>query len=167
MLISIFLAVIVGVIQSAQANAAAGAGVNSKAPEPLTVKFCELLRKAEDYKGKEVRVRALYRTDFEESSLHSPYCYAPWLVWVKFDPTMRGCDNRGAMKRLNKHQWGTSVDVVFIGRLETEGSYGHMDMYPMQFAVSYVEEVKPLGSFHPLPDQKKNSSPKIMSKVGR
>jgi len=80
---------------------------------------------------------------------------------------MRGCDNRGAMKRLNKHQWGTSVDVVFIGRLETEGSYGHMDMYPMQFAVSYVEEVKPLGSFHPLPDQKKNSSPKIMSKVGR
>jgi hypothetical protein len=162
--IGIFLAVIVGVIQSAQANAPAGANSNPKAIEPQTVEFCELLQKAKEYKGKEVRVRALYRTNFEESSLHSPHCYSPWFVWVEFDTTLRACDNRGAMKKPNKQKWGTSIDVVFIGRLETDGSYGHMDMYPMQFVVTCVEDLKPLGSFRPLPDQK-NSSPKSMSEV--
>ncbi len=134
--------------------------------EPLTVEFCELLQKAKDYKGKEVRVRALYRSDFEESSLHSPQCYLPTFVWAKFDPTLRACDGRGALKRLGKKKWGTSVDVVFIGRLEAERSYGHMDMYPMQFVVTCVEAVKPLGSFRPLPDQKKVSSQRAMSNVG-
>jgi hypothetical protein len=67
-------------------------------------------------------------------------------------------------KKPNKQKWGTSIDVVFIGRLETDGSYGHMDMYPMQFVVTCVEDLKPLGSFRPLPDQK-NSSPKSMSEV--
>ena len=164
--ISIFLVVIVSLIQSAQANTAAGANVDPKVVEPQTVEFCELLRKAKDYKDREVRVRALYRTDFEESSLHSPHCYAPLYVWVKFDTALRGCDSRGAMKRLNKQEWGTSVDVVLIGRLETDGSYGHMGMYSMQFVVTCVEAVKPLGSFRPLPDQK-NSSTKSMSDVGR
>jgi len=167
MLINLFLAVIVGVIQGAQAYTAADANVMPKATEPQTVEFCELLQKAKEYKGKEVRVRALYRTNFEESSLHSPHCYAPWFVWVEFDATQRSCGNRGARKNLDKKKWGTSVDVVFIGRLEADGHYGHMDMYPMQFVVTCVEEVKPLGSFRPLPDQMKNSSPKAMSKVGR
>jgi len=167
MLINLFLVVIVGLIQGAHAYTAAGANVISKATEPQTVEFCELLQKAKEYKGKEVRVRALYRTNFEEASLHSPHCYLPWFVWVEFDTTLRSCGDRGAMKTLDKKKWGTSVDVVFIGRMEAEGSYGHMDMYPMQFVVTCVEEVKPLGSFRPLPDQKKNSSPKAMSKVGR
>jgi len=85
---------------------------------------------------------------------------------MEFDTTLRSCDDRGAMKKLDKQKWGTSLDVVFIGRLETDGSYGHMDMYPMQFVVTCVEGVKPLGSFRSLPDQKKNSSPKAMSDVG-
>jgi hypothetical protein len=167
MLINLFLALIVGVMQSAPANPSGGSNVIPKTAEPQTVEFCELLRKAKDYKDKEVRVRALYRTDFEESSLHSPHCYVPLYVWVKFDPALRGCDNRGAMKKLDKKKWGMSVDVVFIGRLETDGHYGHMDMYSMQFIVTCVEDVKPLGSFRPLPDQKKNSSPKAMSNIGR
>jgi hypothetical protein len=152
MIINLFLAVIVGLIQSAQANIAGGANVIPNDTKPLTVEFCELMQKAKDYKGKEVRVRALYRSDFEESSLHSPQCYLPMFVWVKFDATLRACASRGAMKRLGKKKWGTSVDVVFIGRLEADRSYGHMDMYPMQFVVTCVEEVKPLGSFRPLPD---------------
>jgi hypothetical protein len=152
MLINLFLAVIAGLIQSAQANIAGGANVIPKDTEPLTVEFCELLQKAKDYKGKEVRVRALYRSNFEESSLHSPQCYLPMFVWVKFEPTLRVCDDSGAMKWLGKKKWGTSVDVVFIGRLEADRSYGHMDMYPMQFVITCVEAVKPLGSFRPLPD---------------
>ena len=98
MLINLFLALIVGVMQSAPANPPGG----SKTAEPQTVEFCELLRKAKEYKDKEVRVRALYRADFEESSLHSPHCYVPLYVWVKFDPALRGCDNRGAMKKLSR-----------------------------------------------------------------
>lgn len=167
MIINLFLAVIVSLIQIAQTNAAAAEDVIPKTTEPQTVEFCELLQKAKEYKGKEVRIRALYRTNFEEASLHSPHCYLPWFVWVEFDTPLRSCDYRGAMKKLDKQQWGTSVDVVFIGRLETDGSYGHMDMYPMQFVVTCVEEVKPLGSFRPLPVQKKNSSQKAMSIIGR
>jgi hypothetical protein len=139
-----------GLIQSFHANTAGDNKVIPKATEPLTVEFCELLSNAKDYKGKEVRVRALYRSNFEEASLHSPQCYVPMYVWVEFDATHRTCTKRGVQKRLDQQKWGISVDVVLIGRLEAEGSYGHMDMYPRQFVVTCVEEVKPLGSFRPL-----------------
>jgi len=89
MLINLFLTLIVGLMQSAPANPPGGPNVIPKTTEPQTVEFCELLRKAKDCKDKEVRVRAIYRTDFEESSLHSPQCYAPLYVWVKFDPVLR------------------------------------------------------------------------------
>jgi hypothetical protein len=121
-----------------------------------TVEFCQLNGQ---YKNKVVRVRALYRSGFEESSLYSPNCYVPNLVWVKFDPSHRSCTKKNVQKKLDKIKDGQSVDVVFIGRLETEGDgaggYGHMDMYAMQFVVTCVEEVKPSGKFRPLPDEKK------------
>ena len=122
-----------------------------------TVEFCDLSGRL--YNNKIVRVRALYRSDFEESSLFSPDCYVPNFVWVTFDPSHRSCTNKKVQKKLNKVKWGRDVDVVFVGRLETggdgAGGYGHMDMYAMQFVVTCVEDVKPLGSFRPLPDEKK------------
>src|SRR4030095_6530689 len=103
-----------------------------------TVEFCELFQKAASLKDKEVRVRALYRTNFEESSLYSPVCYAPMLTWVEFNPTHRSCTTKKMQKKLDQMQWGKSVDVIFIGRFETKGQYGHMDMYPTKFVVTCV-----------------------------
>jgi hypothetical protein len=41
-------------------------------------------------------------------------------------------------------KWRQPLDVVFIGKLKTDGRYGHMDMYLLSLEVYKVEAATPL-----------------------
>ena len=124
-----------------------------------SVDLCQINGK---YDHKLVRVRGLYRNDFEESSLSSPNCHVPHLTWVDFDDSYPSCTKERVRKkidRIRKTNGQPSVDVVFVGRFEfggdRSGGYGHLDQYLTRLVVTCVEDVRPLGSFRPLADGKR------------
>jgi hypothetical protein len=126
----------------------------SKTPQIPTIDFCQI---GPAYNGKVVRVRAIYISGFEKSSLSSPACYVPNLTWVDFEISNTTCDSKKQLKKLKKARYGQGVDVVFVGRFENDkpGGYGHMDMYATRFVVTCVEAVKSLGSCRSMPEGKK------------
>ena len=126
---------------------------------PITVNFCDLLNNTMAYSGKLIRVRALYVTEFEKSSLSSPNCPVPdypYITWVEFDKSFKDCTKKSVRKKLNKMKEGINSDVTFVGSFETEGHFGQLDMYLTQLNVTCVENVQDAKNFKPLPDGKNN-----------
>jgi hypothetical protein len=53
-----------------------------------------------------------------------------------------------------RSKWNVQTDVVLVGKFKSGGSFGHNGMYPFLLQVYKVEELKPSGSFRPLPNGK-------------
>lgn len=99
-----------------------------------------------------VRIRAVYETDFEKSTLDSPRCAAGIpMVWVAFDPSWERRTKWRVRWALSHMRWREPKDVVLVGTFRTDGSHAHMDMRPFEFNVLVVEAIRPLGSFRELP----------------
>jgi hypothetical protein len=129
--------------------------INDEITNAQTVAYCDVLSHPDAFKDKMIRVRALYETDFEESALTAPSCALPFpMTWVKFDESWKSRTSWRVRHAKNNAEWGVQSDVVFIGRLRTDGHFGHLDMYPLLLEVFKVEAVKPSGSFRPLPQTK-------------
>jgi hypothetical protein len=130
-----------------------------------TVSYCDLLDDADHYDGALVRVRGVYSTDFEASELGSPECGDLRFLstWVDFDSDYERLSERKWRKELAQVKWRQPVDVVFVGRFEAKREnanrpgqgFGHMDMYVWRLVVISVEQVRPLGTFQPLPQSEK------------
>jgi len=122
-----------------------------------TVAYCDLLDDADRFDGSIVRVRGVYRTDFEASELGSPECGGLHFLsaWVDFDSDYERLTERKWRRKVQQVKWRQGVDVVFVGRFEAKGRFGHQDMYGWRIVVMSVEQVQPLGKFQPLPDGRK------------
>jgi len=126
-----------------------------------TVEFCDLIRNAADYDGKQVRVRAVYFSAFEISSLGEPTgrsCHVDAMVWVNFDPSVESNSKPQIVKRYldSIYAWRIDADgktegkwllwetpVVFTGVIHKPNGrgYGHTNIYSHEFVVSSIEEV--------------------------
>ena len=134
-----------------------------------TVEYCELTRHDENYDGKVIRVRGVYITDFEASTISSPACDVPFSsfvgqTWVDFDAAFDKLTDRKLRKKLENSKWRTGLDVVFVGRFESTSrdgtrGFGHQDMYGARLVVMSVEQVQSLGKFSSLPGVALESEP--------
>ncbi len=128
-------------------NASDGRG----AIDAQTVEFCDLQKNTEKFNGKMVRVRALWKTDFEESTLSAPSCTYPRpFIWVDFEKSWESRTSWRFRHATDRVRWGMH-DVVFVGMIRTGGHFGHQDMYSDVLQVYRVEGVRQLGSFRPFP----------------
>ena len=133
------------------------------APTPTipTVEFCDLVRKAADYDGKQVRTRATYFSGFEMSSLGNPKgpsCDAKSMVWAEFDQSIHSESKPEIIKRFLDSiyarridangniegewvLWETPVVVTGVIHKPNGRGYGHTNIYSHEFVVSSIEEV--------------------------
>jgi hypothetical protein len=111
-----------------------------------TVTYCDLLDNSHRYDGSIVRIRGVYSTDFETSEMGSPECNGLHFLsaWVDFDSEYERLTKRTLRQKVKEVKWRQSVDVVFVGKFEAKGGYGHQDMYAWRMVVMSVEQVQPL-----------------------
>ncbi len=96
--------------------------------EYATVSYCDLIRNAERYNGKLVRVSAIYRYGFEWSELYCLECVNEAKTWVDFDESFASSTKSGVRKKIGDHGLkGRTVRVTMIGRFEL-GGYGHLGL---------------------------------------
>jgi hypothetical protein len=132
------------------------------------------VRKAADYDGKQVRVRAVYFSAFEISSFGNvtgPACDAKSMVWVEFDPSVESNSKPEIAKRFRDSFYGVTIDsngniqdewlmweteMVVTGTIHKPNGcgYGHTGIYSHEFIVSSVEELGPVKKTDPLKTKK-------------
>lgn len=123
---------------------------SQKSPIP-TLTYKELIAKQNEYAGKQVRVSGYWNIFFEVSALHSlDDPRRKNAAWVDFGDTCKGSDNK--LKKVVKDFIG-DVSVVFVGKLETGGRFGHENGYKYRFVVDCVEQIKKLPNVKNLCNQ--------------
>ena len=122
-------------------SAEAGAATNQVVASAQTATYCDLLEHSERFKNQIVRVQAIYETDFEKSVITSSACPLPFpmMIWVNFSDGWESRTNRKVRKAVLNAKWRVPLNVVFIGKIKTDGRYGHMDMYPLLIEVYKVD----------------------------
>jgi hypothetical protein len=127
-----------------------------------TLTYCDLLDNRDQYNGKLVRVRGIYKAGFENPDLSSPECDLGVLdSGITFAPEFEKLAARNWRNKLRRLD-PQGLDVVFVGRFETsmnngKRSFGHLDMYSYNLVVLTAENVQPLGKFNPLPGGSRDS----------
>ena len=108
--------------------------------EYATVSYCDLVRNAERYNGKLIRVSAIYRYGFEWSELYCLECGNEAKTWVDFDESFASSTKSGVRKKIGDHGFkGRTVRVIMVGRFDV-GGYGHMGAYRSRLLVSRLEK---------------------------
>lgn len=134
-MVPVFL--VVGNIRSQSTTAAAK---DQTVSSGQTVAYCDLLEHATKFRNQIIRVEAIYETDFERSVITSPSCPTPVpMTWVTFNGQWESRTTPSVRKTVAKAKWRVPLDVVFVGKFETDGRCGHMDMYPLSLEVYKVE----------------------------
>jgi hypothetical protein len=140
---------------------------STQSSNPISVAYCDLLRKPDFYDRKLIRVKAIYSAHFEMSALRDPTCSRDFLwTWVDFDEKHPTCTKpevsesfEAAVASNNPEtteEDTNKAEVVFVGLFEVAhhleirnkiptNAYGHMGMYRFQLTVSCIEGVKPLS----------------------
>jgi hypothetical protein len=135
-----------------------GAASMAQHPKYKEVNFCDLARQPETYRGRTIKVTAVYRYGFEWSELYCLECLNSDRIWVDFDDS-----SSTSQKRISPHgSIGRTVQVVLIGRIDDGGGYGHMGAYRFRLLVNQVVKSKVLLNDSPSP----NSLPiKVVKKM--
>jgi hypothetical protein len=124
--------------------------------------FCDLVRKADSYHEKTVRIKTTYVVGSESSIVADPDCMGisgEGAVWVKFDSYFKYWSKSEVVKRFDqllhatpKKADGSTVpvtarglEVVFVGKFETHRRFGHLNSYSHQLTVYAIEAVKPIS----------------------
>lgn len=138
-----------------------------------TVEFCDLIRNAADYDGKQVRVRVIYYSGFEMSSVGSPNgrsCGGKTMVWAEFDGVYSQSKPE-ITKRLRDSFYSITVDansniqdewllweteMLVTGTVHKPNGrgYGHTNIYSHEFLVFSVEELGTVKKTDPLKTKK-------------
>lgn len=141
-------------------------GQSSCSEKPLTVDYCDLLRNADSYDRKLIRVKAIYSSHFEMSALRDTRCTRDFLwTWVDFDDKNPTCTKQEVVRSFEAAVASKSpekiekdldkAEVVFVGLFEVAphlevrntiptNGYGHMGMYKFRLTVNCIEEVTAL-----------------------
>ena len=119
-------------------------GQNSKLQQPVSVTFCDLIAGRQE--GQLVRTTAIYRYGFEWSELYCPGCEGKdWL-----DESQDLKLSRALRKKLKDTKAGRTVKVTVVGRMQTDGGYGHMGVYRFRFVVERFEQADVLLKSSPV-----------------
>jgi hypothetical protein len=117
-----------------------------------TVSYCELMRSPEQYRGKVVRVSAIYRYGFEWSELYCLECVSEARTWVDLDESFVSSTKANLRKKIGPHGvTGRTVRVTMVGRFDVGGGYGHMGAYRFRLMVDRLEDAKVIVDDSSLP----------------
>jgi hypothetical protein len=113
------------------------------------VSLCELIAHPDDYDGRIVRVRGIYRSFFELSELYCPKCYDDSSrIWIAEGDEVGHGTTSNLFKRLEK---GRTLSVEFVGRFEAaKASYGHSNAYRYQIGLISVKKAVVISKDRPL-----------------
>src|SRR5271167_3192035 len=104
------------------------------------VLFCDLVKAPEQFVGKRIRVRAIYRYGFEMQRLDPPGCCAErgTKIWVEIKPELEG-DSR---KHYSKFPKGMGLALAtFEGKFDSGGRYGDGG-YRLKLTIEKIETVE-------------------------
>ena len=91
--------------------------------QPSVVTFCDLLRHADKYNGKEVSLRATYRYGFEWQELFCLDCMDKGKAWLDIPSDL----NDASARSLRKAPKGAGiVNLTLQGIFVSGGHFGHM-----------------------------------------
>lgn len=122
--------------------------------EIQTVSYCDLINNEDRYNWKTVRVEAIYVTFFEKSVIYIPDCREgnarEYQTWVDFSDDLSDVKSQRRMiKRINKFQkkdnetyGGGAARVIFVGKFQGSGYYGHQSGYRYRIEVDSIELVE-------------------------
>ena len=137
-----------------------------------TVSFCELAQNPSRYDQRVIRVKGVYSTGFESSTLRGSGCNdlkEDQLTWVEFDELYKTCTSKELQKTFdNFMSLGNPesflerlrADVVFLGYFEVSPTYtfvnniskngfGHLGRFKNQFSVKCLEQLEVLPIYRP------------------
>lgn len=107
-----------------------------------TVEYCDLIRHAEDYDQKQIRIKAVYRVGYEWSEIYCPDCFnQKERTWVEFDDDFESCTNSAIAKQVKDGERTLSVTIVGVFHSSSR-NYGHMGSYRFEFVVKCIESAK-------------------------
>lgn len=138
--------------------------------EIITVSYCNLLSKADDYDGKQIRISAEYNSGWEHSVVADQTCVERFdpkqLIWVEFADSVDvktkprilakfraaqyrpKTDKRGQITDLSKNWYVELTIVGMFHKAKNPGfAFGHTNAYPLMIVVSKIERV---GKFRKL-----------------
>jgi hypothetical protein len=108
------------------------------------IHLCDVLRQPEKYDGKQVTVRATYRSWFENSQLYCLACLDRGSLWLRALATdgeaVPGV--RKLLKLARKGQMGVTINGTFTGTFHGPGRYGHLGISDYEIEVEEARELK-------------------------
>jgi hypothetical protein len=115
----------------------AGSAVAQKAEAVEEVSYCDLVKTPQQFAGRRIRVRAIYKYGFELQRLDSPNCCPErgTKIWVEIESGLEG----DSLRLYRKFPKGMGLALAtFEGRFESGGPYGDGG-YPFKFTVDKME----------------------------
>ncbi len=115
------------------------------------VSFCELANSPSAFSGKRIRVRGIYRYEFERQRLETPTCCPPskTKIWMEITPDL---DDK-SLRLFRRFPKEGLVLATFVGTFETGNTYGTFGE-TSKLTVDRIEKVE-----HTAPSSPKREDP--------
>jgi hypothetical protein len=104
------------------------------------VSYCDLVKAPQQFAGKRIRVRAIYKYGFEIQRLDPPACCPEReaKIWVEIEDELQG----GSLKLYRKFPKGMGLSLAtFEGIFEAGGPYGDGG-YRLKFTIDTIENLE-------------------------
>jgi len=112
---------------------------------PPVMHLCDVLKESQQYDGKQVTVRATYRSGVEISQLYCLACIERGRVWMR-ELLPRNGEISPGVKNLNEllHEAGPAITVngTFTGIFRGPGQHGYLGASTYQIDVQEVRNVE-------------------------
>jgi hypothetical protein len=112
---------------------------------PPVMHLCDVLKETQQYDGKQITVRATYRSGVETSQLFCLACIDRGRVWMR-ELLPRDGEISSGVKKLNELVYearpGITVNGIFTGIFRGPGQYGYLGASTYQIEVQEVRDVE-------------------------
>ena len=112
---------------------------------PPVMHLCDVLKETNQYDGKQITVRATYRSGMATSQLYCLACIDPGRVWMR-ELLPRDGEIAPGVRKLNEllHEAGPAVTVngIFTGIFRGPGQHGYLGASTYQIDVQEVRNVE-------------------------
>jgi hypothetical protein len=119
------------------------AATHKPASTARAVSYCDLVKAPQQFAGKRIRVRAIYKYGFEIQRLDSPACCPERgvKIWVEIETELAG----DSLKVYHKFPKGMGLALAtFEGTFESGGPYGDGG-YRLKFTVDKIERLEAMA----------------------
>jgi hypothetical protein len=118
---------------------------SKQSQSPPVMHLCDVLKETQQYDGKQITVRATYRSGIETSQLYCLACIDRGRVWMRELLPRDGAISPG-VKKLNEllHEAGPGITVngIFTGIFRGPGQYGYLGASTYQIDVQEIRDVE-------------------------